>query len=706
MLRLHALISQIRPSLGLFLCGAILLCGACGLSPQAAKQKYVTQGNEYMKAGKYPEAVIEFRNALQKDQRDGAVRENLAEALMRKGDVADALGEYVRAADLRPDDVALQVKVGNFLLLTGRFDDAKARADKALAKDGRSVDALILDATALAGLKDLDGAVAQVEEAIRIDPSRSGTYSSLGTIELSRGKKEAAEQAFVKAVALQPDSAITHLALGNFYWLTGQVKAAEQSLTRAAQLEPRNLLVNRALATFYLASNRPAEAEEPLKTVYEVEKTPVSAFALAEYYLAVGKEPAARAILEPLLKDPRASSTANARLAMLDYKAGRKDDAYRRLDAVLQKDEGNLQALLVKSDLALSDGKTDEALAAASAATKRHPDSAPAFFALGRAEATSKRQDAAISAYQEVLRLNPRATVAKVALSQLNLAQGRADASLGFAADAVASAPGNADARLLLATSLLAKGDLDRAQAEFQQLVTKFPKSANVHTQMGVLFGKRHDMPHAKAEFERALELQPGALEPLRGLIEVDLVNKDYKSARARIDARMASGTTAEVLALAARTYAVSGDPASTERFLRRAIDLDGSYMAAYIGLGQLYIAQHKLDAARSEFEEMAKRSPKPASALTMVGIILQTEGNVPAARARFEQALKADPDFAVAANNLAWIYASDGGDLDAAMQLAKTAQKQMPDDAAFHLLLLPFPVKRIGFVPPLGGVY
>src|SRR4029077_4751112 len=122
---------------------------------------------QYMKAGKYPEAVIQFRNALQKDPRAGDVREKLGEALLQTGDIVNALGEYTRAADLRLDDVALQVKAGKLLLLAGRFDDARARADKALAKDAKNIDALILSANALAGLKDPAGAIAQVEEAIR-----------------------------------------------------------------------------------------------------------------------------------------------------------------------------------------------------------------------------------------------------------------------------------------------------------------------------------------------------------------------------------------------------------------------------------------------------------------------------------------------------------------------------------------------------------
>ena len=52
-------------------------------------------------------------------------------------------------------------------------------------------------------------------------------------------------------------------------------------------------------------------------------------------------------------------------------------------------------------------------------------------------------------------------------------------------------------------------------------------------------------------------------------------------------------------------------------------------------------------------------------------------------ARAQYEQALQIDQNSAVAANNLASLYADTGERLDAALQLAQTAVRQMPDNAS-----------------------
>jgi tetratricopeptide (TPR) repeat protein len=280
----------------------------------------------------------------------------------------------------------------------------------------------------------------------------------------------------------------------------------------------------------------------------------------------------------------------------------------------------------------------------------------------------ARRQPAAaIAAYREVLRLNPRATAAKVALGQLELMQGRPDVSVALAGEALATEPGNGDAHLLYVRGLLTKGELDRAETDLKQLMTRLPDSAAVHTQMGMLLGRKRQLQAARTEFERALQIQPDEGEALAGLTVLDLAAKDY------------ANPTAALLTLAARTYAADGDLVGTERLLRKAIDLDSDYITAYGALGQLYLAQGKLASARAEFEALAERSPHPGTALTMVGIIQQVEGDVEGARDRFERVLRIDPEAAVAANNLAWIYAERGGNLDVALHLAQTAQKRLP---------------------------
>lgn len=663
--------------------GLAFLAGACARDPQAAMERHLASGDKYQAEGRLPEAIIEYRNAVQRQPNAGPARRKLAEAYLKANDPAKALPELVRAADLLSHDVDLQVKAGSLLLLAGRFEDARGRADKALALDPKHVPAHVLLANALAGLKDMDAAIAQVEEAITLSPERGATYSQLGVLELSRGKREAAERAFVKATELDPKSLSAQMALANFFWVTGRGAEAESALKKSIEIAPQDSAPNRALATFYISTNRAPEAEPYLKKVMEITKLPAAALTLADYYLARGDDASAIAILDPMTTDPKTRADAQVRLAALDNRRGRRLKAYERLETVLAGKGTNLSALLLKAELLLADQKLEEALAAANAAVASQKNSAPAVFMLARVQAQRRQTDAAIKAYEEVLRLNPRATQARLALAQLHLSQGQSETSVQLAEEAARTQPQNAQAKLLLVQGLLARGELKRAEAELEVLIKRYPQSALVQVRMGTLRGMQGNAAEARKHFDRATALAPDSLEALAGHVALDLGTKKHEDARRRVDERLQKGNvTGSLLMMAARTYLVGGDEKGAEDFLRRAVQTDPGLLPAYGALGQLYVRQGKLDGARAEFEALSKRASRPAGALTMLGTIEQMQGNTAAARATYERALQADPEAAVAANNLAWLYATQGGNLDVALQLAQTAKRRLPDNA------------------------
>jgi Tfp pilus assembly protein PilF len=61
--------------------------------------------------------------------------------------------------------------------------------------------------------------------------------------------------------------------------------------------------------------------------------------------------------------------------------------------------------------------------------------------------------------------------------------------------------------------------------------------------------------------------------------------------------------------------------------------------------------------------------------------MILEQQGKRDLAKKRYESALAIDPRAATAANNLAWLLAEEGSDLDRALQLAQTATAAAPNN-------------------------
>jgi Flp pilus assembly protein TadD len=64
-----------------------------------------------------------------------------------------------------------------------------------------------------------------------------------------------------------------------------------------------------------------------------------------------------------------------------------------------------------------------------------------------------------------------------------------------------------------------------------------------------------------------------------------------------------------------------------------------------------------------------------------MLAVLLESQGRTADAETEYQHTLALDPRAAVAANNLAWLYVAGNRNLDQALQLAQTAQHQLPDE-------------------------
>jgi putative PEP-CTERM system TPR-repeat lipoprotein len=669
---------------------AVVLAGTCAVTvascsadPDARKREYFDSGNRYFEQKKYAEAIVEYRNAVQIDHTYGEAYERLSEALFETGDVSNAVAALVRAADLMPSNAALQLKTGSLLLLSNRFDGARVRAEKALAVDGRNVEAHILKANALAGLKDFGNALSQIDQAAAVDPKHSPTFTALGTVRAARGEDAEAEAAFRQASDLDPRSVSARLALGNFYWTRNRLADAEAAFNAALTLDPRNRLANRALATFFVASGRVEAAERFLVALAEEDRDPAARLSLADYYVRLRRYEAAQRALEPLAADRARGSEARLRLAAVTYLQGRTAEAYKEVDDILMANPNATEALLTRARFLMSEGKMGDAAPYATRAVESNPDSVAAHYLDGTIQASLQNIDTARRAFTRVVELNPNIASAQVQLAEFELQRGNAAASLQHAQSAMTAQPQNAAARLLVAKSYFAENNIDAAERELKALVGSQPNSAAVHSYLGFVHLRRRNPVAARAAFEKALTLDPMAFEPLSGLIGLDVREGNRAQASSRIDARLATAPSdPNTMIFAGRAYLLLNDAAKSEQLLRSAIERDPSNLQAYADLAQIYFSQGQLDVARASFERVVQQYPGSVPARTMIGVIHQIQNKPFAAIQAYEQVLSVASESAVAANNLAWLYAERGEKLERAVELAITARRALPDRA------------------------
>ena len=94
---------------GIVLALVVLAAGACS-NPERDKQTYFENANRFLEQKKYAEAIVEYRNALRVDGKFGQARFKLGEAYEATGNASAAYAEFVRAADLMPENVDAQLK--------------------------------------------------------------------------------------------------------------------------------------------------------------------------------------------------------------------------------------------------------------------------------------------------------------------------------------------------------------------------------------------------------------------------------------------------------------------------------------------------------------------------------------------------------------------------------------------------------------------
>ena len=455
----------------------------------------------------------------------------------------------------------------------------------------------------------------------------------------------------------------------------------QQDLEAALKQSPGNAPASHTMAIFSLATGRIREAEQHLKRLANITGTDAALYLLSDYYIATRRPQDAIAILTPVATSPQASTDARRHLARAYAGAGSFEKAYALIDQLLVETPLDAQTTLLKGQLLLSENRREEAIASVQAAVKAEPTSAAAHFTLGRVYAARGDLAGAQAAFREVLKINPSAAAAQTELSLLQLSGKASSASLSYAEAAVRNEPDRLDTRLALVRSLLAAREFDRAEKELQALVSARPGVAAVQIQVGVLAASHNDVASARAAFEKAMDLDPSSLEALGGLLALSMNAKDYAGARARVTQHLHKGpVTPGLLLLAARTYGSIGDLAEAEKSLRRAIELDATLLSAYSMLGEVYFRQGKLDLARQEFDRLAQKHSNPVGALTMSGMIFQSQGNRVQAKLRYERAVIFDKRAAVASNNLAWIYLQSDEKLEEAVQLARTAAEVLPD--------------------------
>jgi tetratricopeptide (TPR) repeat protein len=649
---------------------------------------------ELQKAGKPADALDIYEKLVVRTKSHSAQSElyvRIGECEWSLDRQSDSLNAFMKAAELDPSNTSADLHLAQLFLAGGAPDRALAFSEIALAHDPNDLDAMAAGAGAEAFLGNLPEATKRFEEVLRRDQGRAEAAVTLSQIYASGGNVAQAHTVLLAAAVKAPNSPPIQLALAHFDEEQGRSAEAEAAYRKAVSLQDDSD-TNLRLAQFLERSARIPEAEAVLRKVDAMR--PAKPYSLADFQLVSGKgSDASRHYLDLLLqhenngKDESAVTLAaraiEAKVALASQQDGQqRDQTLLQAKSALsthRSELGNTMTMVLAAEISLVQGDASTAEALSRAATEANNDSQSAHYVLGLALSRLGKNAEAVAEWQTVLDSDPNFVPARLSLAELSFSQGDLSGAEQFVIPVVRQEPANLAALDLFARVLIAEKEFASANSIAMRYEAIDKASPESHLLLGESALAQHRLAYSLIEFEQAVLLDPGSSVAMDGMVRVYRMGNITRSMLQHME-RVASARpeSAPLMELAGRLYAEHGWNNDAFRCFRAALEIQPSRTSAAIQLAALENQSGDVEAAANSAAGVSR-----TNSLLMAGLRANDVRNIPAAIRSYEEALERGDDSGVAANNLAWIYAEQGANLDRALELAQEASAANPASAA-----------------------
>jgi tetratricopeptide (TPR) repeat protein len=714
--------------------------------------EHLSRGDSYLEEKQYKEAIIEYKSALQLDPNVAAAHWGLAQSHLENQQPREGFWELRETVRLDPSNNEARLRFGQLSILAGELEDALSQADAVLKADPKNIQAHLLRAQTLESQKKYRLARNAYKEAVDLSPGTKDEALALrllGNYYTRRGEKDAAGPAYEKLAEVAPEFN-SFVALASHYVQNQKPEDAERSYKKAIEVaKPEDLSKAYGfLASFYYNQNRFEDAirtldlgidelkQDPLDLIYlqsnlyemhgdtaKAEELVRNAPArkpgdvrpflvLSQYEARRGRVAESLAAISEALKLEPDNQDARVRKAELLVDTGFRDkdeaklaEARSTIDALLKDNPTHADALLVRAKIDMAEGKAKESVGSLHAALEARPDWPQAHFLLGSALALQGDKTAARSELARAIELDATLVDARRLLAQIHQDLGEHEYAIEEARKYLRERPADTRVRITLAQSLVAQGKRDEAMKELE-VVPAEARTPEVLFAFGQLYLAANQLPQARAALEKAIEQKPNSPDILKSLLALDLKENRFEDSVKRIDAAVAAvPNDGRLQGLHGTIALAAGKGDAAETAFKRAVELSPNDLTAYQRLATFYGRTGRLAEAVSTYEQALQKNPDKAEIHYMLGVLYEYSKERDKAVERYEDAIRRNPDLGEAKNNLAYIYAETGKNLDRALDLAQEAKALLPnnpnaaDTLGWVLFKRKVPSAAIGFL-------
>jgi tetratricopeptide (TPR) repeat protein len=674
----------------------LALLAACNSDPREVANKYVESGNKYFARGQYREASILYRRALNKYRRSGQAWYQLGRVNAKVGALPEARKDFSRAMELDPANPDAAVQLGDldlaFYLLhppDGRafLADLKEITQGLLKRDPHSYDGLRFSGKIALIANDTAGAIRKFQEANRAKPDQPDLVLALVQTLFAARENEEGERLATELIDRRKAVAALYDALYVHYMRTSRPELAEQALQEKIARYPAHGEYLVQLAFHYLLAHRTADVAATIARLTSDPKAfPEGHLEAGDFYVRLRDYPAALAQYEAgQLQNPKKARTYRKKQAEVLATAGARDQAEKIVAGLLKDDSNDPEALALQASLRLTSGDPRQLKATTAELQSlivRMPANATLRFNLGRAylSADPPNLDKALEQLEAVLRIDPNHTPAKLAWAELQLANGEPAKAVEATNEVLSEDSTNQTAHLIRARGLVKMKELVKAREELETLLRTYPDSNDARDQLAELDFHEHRYQDAENGFRTLFEAKDNRGAP--GLIKtkvaegklpeaLELASEQLKRSPGRADYRL---TLAEV-SVAAGNYS-----AAAIQF-QALIDKEPKSPKLYLAMGQAKLRLRDLSGALAAFQTARQLSPADAPPALALALLCDQTDSQERARREYQTVIRLEPDNGIALNNLAYLDAEAGVDLDQALAFAQHVQQMNPDD-------------------------
>jgi tetratricopeptide (TPR) repeat protein len=689
---------------------ALLALTSCNRDPNVAKRRYVESGNKYFQKGKYREAALMYRDALQKDKRFGEAHYRLGLTYFKMDNLQEGVRSMRRAMEFLPGNAPerwdAMVKLSSIFVTRGGRDkqlqaEVEANCKLLLARDPNSFDGhhlsaelanvRALEALRLGdrqGAKDLlDTALEEYQKADSIKPNQLSLTVEIAGVYGLQENYAASEQMYRRVLATDKTYMMAYVNLYQLALRQRRLDAAEEVLKEGYRNNPKQFIFLQRLAFLYFAEKR---NDDMIKTLQEIKahaaEFPDAYLDVGDFYFRLGDaDSAIREYREGMGKDRKRISDYQKRIIEVLMHQGKRAEAASLNEQILKVNPNDPDAKSLDASLKLERGDIVHALAELQQVVTQSPDNPVAHFNLGRAYAVRREWEQARQQFSKAIEIRSDYLAARLALAQLQAARGDYEAAIKAAQQVFTIDRNNMTARLIQTAAMINLKRYADARTMLEAMLTANPNSPDILFQLGVLNMVETKYKDAETNFRKVYDLNPASSRGLLGLSEAYMtqgksdqamatLKSEAEKAPSRLDLQMALADMAARTGqfdLAIKYYQHVLD--SLEPGARQRADV-------LLRMGEAYRRKGDLEHAIECLEKARAVHPESIMVLSNLALVLDQAERWPEAKKVYQVALNLDPNNAIALNNLAYLEAEHGGDLNEAQTLAQRAKQFLPD--------------------------